>query len=1021
MYDEEGTFTASVNPQDDGTDVADGSIPVTVADAPISVSVGVPGAIEGQAMNNVVVGTVTDSNLNAPAGDFSGSIDWGDGPNGDDGTDTSTDLTFQPVSGQPGTFNIVATHTYKEEGTFDAVITVNDKGGSYDSNSNTSTVADAPISLSPGNFFAATEGVDTGAITLGTLTDNNPSAPASDFTNNVTIDWGDNTASSQATLVPQGNGIFLVQGDHTYAEEGQNQQITLNATDVGGSTAYPVTVTGNVYDAPISVTPQGAGAIEALPSDVLTVGVLHDTNTTSPDPNDYSGSVTYGDGASTNQLTFVPTGGQNSGNFLIQVPSHLYNDEGNYPMQINVSDFGGSVAPTVLSTCSVAEGTMGVSLQSNVIQGSTDGTQNLDPLTLTTHFEPTASWSLVLSQGDAAKVDVWTMPNPGPSDQPLLGLVNGNIVASTSWASSESVPPTLYVGAYHGSSVVGDILFAFTESEPSTQPTTVISSPATAVMLNTLTATDHSDTSNKVVATQALPTRDLYVAEDPNSLTATVDLAATFDPSNDGAIALWKVEGASAAPASGNFGNANPEITLTPTDGNYDYTIQGGMDTNGDGVLESNEVTRTINVHVFGADIQFNNTPVTSDDLVMLTTPAYGSDIPANQPELDAAVKLLGDAPDGMTVTLDNPDGRLGFGTDAPSLQPTTQPSSPVSTQPTTQPFALPTDGSWLHLPVFGLNQSNDVGDASVRITANIAGRLGGVVLNQKGATVFWFSNANLTITAAGHYAEVTTANFPVPTDTYTVDRTTDPVAVAVRIQGAASITPLGLDPQAPQIEVLRIGFVQNLVSSTRTVVYANPVKIATLNGGGAANVPATLTSTVHVPPNLNDTDSASAPLYEQNQGAIDLSPVVMPNGLNGAANQTAAITDTPATGSFPDTETEYGTDANGTKVGQVKYTLQKLTLADVFSDFLVVGEVGADGKVTTVVAPLLETGWSLNVDSSAADPKTQVAVPNPDANGGSPPTDNPILGGPFFNTELANPANDTESTSANTIPETFN
>ena len=474
-YADEGSFTASANVQDDGGSTASGSAGVNVADASIGVSVGDPGATEGKPLNNSIVGTVTDNNPNAPASDLSGTIDWGDGPNGDDGTSTSA-ATFQAVPGQPGVFNILGSHTYKEEGGYDMVITVNDKGGSSGSSSNMFDVADAAVNLSPTVQINGTEGISTGVLTIATLKDDNPNAPASDFANNVWIDWGDGNADP-GTLVSQGNGTFLVQGSNTYAEEGQ-YTIGVSAYDVGGSAAAPVNSYADIKDAPISLSPNSVGETELLPTGDILAAVLYDSNLANTDATDFSGTATYGDNTAPVNVSFSSIGG---GSFLVTVPGHTYNDEKTYTMQVNVQDVGQAPPASCQTTIAVGEGAMALSLGSPIIQGSSDGRQYLVPLTITTHVEPSAAWALAISDAGASEVDVWSTPSPQPGDTPLLGSVAGSIVNSTTWAPGVAVPSTLYVGAYHGSSTIGDIQFFLAEADSGTHGDSVNSQTATAV------------------------------------------------------------------------------------------------------------------------------------------------------------------------------------------------------------------------------------------------------------------------------------------------------------------------------------------------------------------------------------------------------------------------------------------------------------------------------------------------------------------------------------------------------------
>jgi hypothetical protein len=323
-----------VDVQDDGGSTASGQVNVIVDDAPIGVSVLDPGATEGQPANNAIIGTLSDGNTYATAADFSGTIDWGDGPNGPDGTDVS-DGTFQATS-QPGVFNILGSHTYAEEGGYDVVISANDDGGSSNTNSGYINVADASISLSPEVQVRGTEGLSTGLVTVATLNDTNLNAPISDFANNVNINWGDGN-SSVASLVSQGNGVFLVQGFNTYTEEGI-YNLTVSASDAGGSVAPAVPPTlVDIKDASISLTPATPTAIEGQPFNYQLIATLQDTDTLNTDATDFNGTVTFGDGGS-DALTFVA---MLNGQFAV-LASHNYLEEGNYGMNIQVQDVGGA-------------------------------------------------------------------------------------------------------------------------------------------------------------------------------------------------------------------------------------------------------------------------------------------------------------------------------------------------------------------------------------------------------------------------------------------------------------------------------------------------------------------------------------------------------------------------------------------------------------------------------------------------------------------------------------------------------
>jgi hypothetical protein len=69
-----------------------------------------------------IIGSFTDANTSAPAGDFTATIDWGDGsPNGVGSVVACTTA---------GSFNVEATHIYAKPGTYKPSIVVHDVGGS---------------------------------------------------------------------------------------------------------------------------------------------------------------------------------------------------------------------------------------------------------------------------------------------------------------------------------------------------------------------------------------------------------------------------------------------------------------------------------------------------------------------------------------------------------------------------------------------------------------------------------------------------------------------------------------------------------------------------------------------------------------------------------------------------------------------------------------------------------------------------------------------------------------------------
>ncbi len=342
-YVEEGNYNYTVTVYDVGGSVTQTSGVVAVADAPLVVAWDSPpvGATltEGAPISAInpsgAVAGFTDGNPFATVSDFTVSIEWGDG--------TVSPGVVEAVA--PGLFDVAADHTYSEEGTYPAQITVLDDGGSIASAIGQMTVVDAPLTGTCLDI-TATEGQPLMDVTVLAFTDANPMAPVSDFT--ATIDWGDGTIT-QGTVVPVGGSAagadFKVVGDHTYADEG-TYTLTVAVADKGGASLGPMACTATVADAPLTDTQtEPIVATEGIPVPAGTsIASFQDNNplATTADFTTGGGSVMvdYGDGLGPVPATITALG---TGAFSISnTLSIVYPDEGTFPVNITVMDDGGS-------------------------------------------------------------------------------------------------------------------------------------------------------------------------------------------------------------------------------------------------------------------------------------------------------------------------------------------------------------------------------------------------------------------------------------------------------------------------------------------------------------------------------------------------------------------------------------------------------------------------------------------------------------------------------------------------------
>jgi hypothetical protein len=205
-----------------------------------------------------------------------------------------------------------------------------------------------------------------------------------------------------------------------------------------------------------------------------------------------------------------------------------------------------------------------------------------------------------------------------------------------------------------------------------------------------------------------------------------------------------------------------------------------------------------------------------------------------------------------------------------------------------------------------------------------------------------------------------------------------------------------------PQISQLRIGIVQNISSDTRQAVYDDPF-VYTNPQHGMGSVPSRLVETVNVGGGgtLNDFAPGAGPLYATPQSAdgtidgrrISDDSVAPPDG-------TAATTIDDPSESWPSGYILRNvTDGTGTNVlGTARYALSQIVLTDTFTDYCVVCEQSpTDLGSYRVIAPLRQTGWSLNVVATAGNNggwavTGEEPVLNGDHGGGSVPTIDPVL-----------------------------
>lgn len=287
---------------------------------------------------NGPVATFEAGDVQGSLSNFKPTITWGDG---------STASNAVIVPNGPTAFDVVASKTYGQFGTFPVTVLVEGADNSSVFQTADAQVADAPLTPSAPTAFVADAGqVFNGPI--GSFQDVNSASVPGDFS--VRIDWGDGQTSigsvSTAATGQTGSLRYNVIGSHLYAAPGNygvkativrtasGQRVATNAT--ANVLAQPITARGLNIDAIADSTFQGP------------VATFTDSNPASV-PTDFNATINWGTGQPTTG-TIVKTGVwtyEVRGDFTYSAP-------GSFPIAATIKRVGGGGSATAQSVANVA-------------------------------------------------------------------------------------------------------------------------------------------------------------------------------------------------------------------------------------------------------------------------------------------------------------------------------------------------------------------------------------------------------------------------------------------------------------------------------------------------------------------------------------------------------------------------------------------------------------------------------------------------------------------------------------------
>jgi len=350
-YNQNGNFTVTVSiTQISGTTFT-GTTTISVHDLAafprlFSVTEGVE--------TTVAVATFADSDPSATEGNFSISIDWGDGTPMSSGS---------AVANGGGNFTVMGTHLYFEQQTTQPVnVFINDSDGDTATANSAAQVVDAPLhSVGDPTTYTVREGDVNNNFVVATFTDDDTQSTPDDYV--ASVNWGDGTSATVGTVQrePNSSTRFQVLGSHQYADESPGAApfvVTVTIDDEPGNPAGSSTVIATNASFVVTDAPLEPNAAVIVPTEMAVftgvVGTFVDDSPTANAADFTTVSIDWGDGTPTTTGTVTATlQDLNSVHFNV-TGTHTYTEEGSRSIKITLVDDGGTTG-TINSVANVAD------------------------------------------------------------------------------------------------------------------------------------------------------------------------------------------------------------------------------------------------------------------------------------------------------------------------------------------------------------------------------------------------------------------------------------------------------------------------------------------------------------------------------------------------------------------------------------------------------------------------------------------------------------------------------------------
>jgi hypothetical protein len=402
------------------------------------------------------VATFTDSVTTAAAGDFTATINWGDG------TSSAGTVTVDANGG----FDVTGTHTYTQTSFwggwfgfhthnqyFLVSVSITDTKNSDTAHTEgLATVAPTPppLAVTADNVLATFGTAFSG--TVATFTDTNTTLTASNFT--ASINWGDGTTTT-GTVTADPKGGFDVTGTHTYTLDsgltpvwdehgpgfGIHGRSFLITVTVNSSTGDSGTAQSVASVSPVQANLQAAGVqIDTIVNTAFTGTVATFTSqATGAAAGDFTASINWGDGTtSTGTVVADPSGG------FDVTGTHTYTTTGTADPEYSHPIFGGRGTESFIVTVTIT----------HTADSTTATAVSLASVTATAPKIATTGQSLSLTAGQAFTGTVATFTD---SD----GDAASHFTATINWGDGRRTTGTIAANSSGGFDVTGTHTYRF--------------------------------------------------------------------------------------------------------------------------------------------------------------------------------------------------------------------------------------------------------------------------------------------------------------------------------------------------------------------------------------------------------------------------------------------------------------------------------------------------------------------------------------------------------------------------------